>query len=267
MVEGSYTVGYPVETLESLARIADKDRDALELSPVSNEQTNLPYFILERDCEAIRIPGGQKITIRAGTQGLTQIIEGSYIIETNQGRALIVGKDRDALELRFPLPAPVRHAVTYASFAPALILVVLLLVNFVFTGLASWVTEDEDREWLARSAAWILITVVAWVGVNLVVLWGAQAISTTPGNQLAVFLGDVKASRVANALLGAFGGVTGIVAALVALRSKLEQKTGQANRLPMASDHCGGSFLCSPGDCNFLGSVADRLAVLAAKSK
>ena len=28
-----------------------------------------------------------------------------------------------------------------------MILAVLLLVNFLFTGLTSWVTEDEDREW------------------------------------------------------------------------------------------------------------------------
>jgi hypothetical protein len=101
----------------------------------------------------------------------------------------------------------------------------LLLVNFLFTGLTSRVTEDEDREWWGRSAAWILITVVGWIVFNLVVLWGAQAISATP-NGLGVFLGEIKANPIAKAILGAFGGVTGIVTALLTLRSKLGKKLG-----------------------------------------
>jgi len=94
---------------------------------------------------------------------------------------------------RFPLPAPASNAVKYVSFAPALILGVLLLVNFLFTGLTSWVTEDEDREWWGRSAAWILIAIFGWIMINVIVLWGAQAISATP-NRLGVFLGEVKAT-------------------------------------------------------------------------
>jgi hypothetical protein len=126
-----------------------------------------------------------------------------------------------------PVPAPAHHAVTYVSFAPALILVVLLLVNFLFTGLTSWVTDDEDREWWGRSAAWILITIFGWIGVNLVVLLGGQAISgSSTGNQLAVFLGQVQANPQAKAILGAFGGVTGIAGGLLALRSKLSRKLG-----------------------------------------
>jgi hypothetical protein len=223
-VEKSYTV----QTDPVSARVAKKDLDTFELNPERGSQDDWTRFRLKRDCEATDISTNQKVTLPNGITGVIKQIGGeTYTVETDRMTATIAKKDFDAVELNLPLPAPVRHAVTYASFAPALILVVLLLVNFVFTGLASWVTEDEDREWLARSAAWILITVVAWVGVNLVVLWGAQAISTTPGNQLAVFLGDVKASRVANALLGAFGGVTGIVAALVALRSKLSKKLGR----------------------------------------
>jgi hypothetical protein len=172
---------------------------------------------LTRDCKVIQIPGQQEkiggsaatttVNIPAGTQ--------AYIAE----------KDLDALE-RMPVPLPAQHALNYVCFAPALILVVLLLVNFLFTGLTSWVTEDEDREWWGRSAAWILITIVGWIVLNVVVLWGAQVIAVTTGNQLQVFLGDVKATPVANRLLGAFGGVTGIAGALLALRSKLSKKLG-----------------------------------------
>jgi hypothetical protein len=121
---------------------------------------------------------------------------------------------------------PAANALNYVCFAPALVLAVLLLVNFLFTGLVSWVSEDEDREWWGRSAAWILITVVAWIVINVIVLWGAQAITAAEGNRLVVFLGDVKANPVAKALLGAFGGVTGIVAALLAFRSKFAKSLG-----------------------------------------
>ena len=124
--------------------------------------------------------------------------------------------------------APAGNALNYVCFAPALILAVLLLVNFLFTGLASWVTEDEDREWWGRSAAWILITIVGWILVNVIVLWGAQAITaTTTGNQLEVFLGQVHASPEAKGLLGTFGGVTAVAGALLALRSKLSNTFGK----------------------------------------
>jgi hypothetical protein len=122
---------------------------------------------------------------------------------------------------------PAANALNYVCFAPALILAVLLIVNFLFTGLASWVTQDEDREWWGRSAAWILITIFAWILVNVIVLWGAQALTAETGNQLAVFLGDVKTNPITKALLGALGGVSGIAAALLALRSKLSAKVDQ----------------------------------------
>ena len=122
---------------------------------------------------------------------------------------------------------PADLAINYVCFAPALLFAVLLLVNFLFTGLASWVSEDQDREWWARSAAWILITMSAWIVVNVVVLWGAQAITPQPGgNRLLVFLGNVQANPVAKAILGAFGGVTGIAAVCFAVRSKFIRKFG-----------------------------------------
>src|SRR2546421_428491 len=54
---------------------------------------------------------------------------------------------------------PAANALNYVCFAPALILAVLLLANVLSTGLASWVTPDEDREWWGRAAAWSLITI------------------------------------------------------------------------------------------------------------
>ena len=121
---------------------------------------------------------------------------------------------------------PANSALNYVCFAPAIVLAMLLIVNFLFTGLASWVSQDQDREWWARSAAWILITIVAWIAINALVLWGAQALTTQTDNRLAVFLGQVRANPVAKALLGAFGGMTGIIAAFLALRSKFSKALG-----------------------------------------
>jgi hypothetical protein len=223
---------YVVEAEGRMGRISENDLGPLELKP--DERLPIQYT-LKRECEAIPIPWSrQKMKFAAGTQIVVTQIQKRYIIETPQGRARLTEKDVDALQLktnqklpeRFPLPAPASNAVKYVCFAPALILAVLLLVNFLFTGLTSWVTEDEDREWWGRSAAWILITIFGWIVINAIVLWGAQVISATP-NRLGVFLGDVKATPEAKGLLGAFGGVTGLVSALLAVRSKLSSKFGE----------------------------------------
>ena len=124
------------------------------------------------------------------------------------------------------LPAPAKHGLSYVCFAPALILAVILFVNFLFAGLTSWVSSEEDREWWGRSAAWIMVTIVVWIVVNGVVLWGAQVISATP-NYFGVFLGAIRESSQAKTVLGVLGGVTGIVGALLALRSKLIHILGQ----------------------------------------
>src|SRR6266480_1314907 len=212
-------------------------------------------FTLKRDCEAIRIPTQQQIAIPAGcfwgrtsftdwrrnsfadnkftlkrdceaTLLPTQEIPRQEEIKAGD-QVCFEEKDRDALEPIF-VPAPANHALNYVCFAPALFLAVLLLVNFLFTGLASWVTNDEDREWWGRSAAWILITILGWIAFNVMVLWGAQAITaTTTGNRLEVFHEQPQLNRVAKEILGAFGGVTGIVAGLLALRHKRINTLGQ----------------------------------------
>jgi probable FeS assembly SUF system protein SufT len=60
-------------------------------------------FTLSRDCEAIQIPSGNKITIPVGTQGvITQTLGGSYTIATPHGLSRIAEKDLDALGLEKP---------------------------------------------------------------------------------------------------------------------------------------------------------------------
>ena len=60
-------------------------------------------FTLNRDCEAIQIPSGQRTTIPTGTQGvITQSLGGSYTVATYQGLARVAEKDLEALGLEKP---------------------------------------------------------------------------------------------------------------------------------------------------------------------
>jgi hypothetical protein len=220
-VERSYTV----ETDPVTARIAKKDLEAFELNPAPGPQADWTRFRLKSPCKATD-PRNYQVTLPAGITGvIRQLGAETYTVKTDPVAATIPTKDFDAVEVRRPLPAPANHAVAYVCFAPALIMAVVMLVNFIFTGLASWVSEDEDREWWARSAAWIVITIVGWVVVNAIVLWGGQAV-TASGNQIDVFLGQLKANPIAKVILGTFGGVSGTAGALLALRSRFGPKLG-----------------------------------------
>lgn len=56
-------------------------------------------IILGRDCEAIKIPSGVKLTLSAGTQvRITQALGGTYTVMTDAGLLVqIAGKDADAI--------------------------------------------------------------------------------------------------------------------------------------------------------------------------
>ena len=57
--------------------------------------------LLQRDCDAILIPAGTKITIPAGTRVIiTQALGGSYTVNIQGNLARIDGKDADALGLK-----------------------------------------------------------------------------------------------------------------------------------------------------------------------
>jgi probable FeS assembly SUF system protein SufT len=61
-------------------------------------KTNEP-IILSRDCEAIQIPSGQKVSLSAGTRvRITQSLGGSYTVTTDHGYLVsISGKDADVI--------------------------------------------------------------------------------------------------------------------------------------------------------------------------
>jgi hypothetical protein len=216
---------YTVETDAVTARIAKNKLEAFELNPAPGPQVDWTRFRLKSECQGTD-PKNHQVTLPAGSTGvIRQIGTETYTVKTDRVTATIPTEGFDLVEVHRPVPAPANHAVAYVCFAPALIMAVVMLVNFLFTGLASWLSEDEDREWWARSAAWIVITIVGWLVVNAIVVWGGQAI-TASGNQIDVFLGQLKANPIAKAILGTFGGVSGIAGTLLALRSKLGSKLG-----------------------------------------
>lgn len=99
--------------------------------------------------------------------------------------------------------------VTMAS--PLLLLAFMLAVTFV-VGLTSNILQDEDREWLSRAAAWMLLCIVTWVGLCILVLLAP-----------AWIIGFPKWSR---ALLATGGAAGGWVSALGGLSSKTKAQRG-----------------------------------------
>jgi hypothetical protein len=58
----------------------------------------------------------------------------------------------------------------YTTVAAPLLLLSLLLAGCLFVGFSSHMLNDEDREWLSRGAAWILLCIVGWTGLCALVL-------------------------------------------------------------------------------------------------
>jgi hypothetical protein len=65
----------------------------------------------------------------------------------------------------------------YVCFAAPLLLGLFLVAATLFVGLASYFTDDEDREWLARCGAWILIAVFARSAGSALVIFGPEALT------------------------------------------------------------------------------------------
>ncbi|HEV7519087.1 MAG TPA: patatin-like phospholipase family protein, partial [Thermoanaerobaculia bacterium] len=113
----------------------------------------------------------------------------------------------------FPLVRTWQEAERYVSFSAPLLLFLFLLVATLFVGLSSKYTGDEDREWLARGGAWILIFIVLRSSVGLLVIYGPVAWH---------FVGAW--------LMGLAGGISGLVTLLLGHSAETgagEKKNGE----------------------------------------
>ena len=102
----------------------------------------------------------------------------------------------------FPAPSDHQHILLYTCFAPPLLLFSFMIGGAVYVGLAGRWTSDDDREWWGRSSGWILIAVLAWVGLNAVVVFAPPFLLETPK------------------ILGSVGGVTGLITLLLGFSGK-----------------------------------------------
>lgn len=62
----------------------------------------------------------------------------------------------------------------YTCFAAPSLWLVFTLAETVFIGLSSRQTGEDDREWWARSGAWILVAMSGWVVLSLTVIYGPE---------------------------------------------------------------------------------------------
>ncbi|HKU15269.1 MAG TPA: patatin-like phospholipase family protein [Steroidobacteraceae bacterium] len=79
--------------------------------------------------------------------------------------------------------------------------------------------NDADREWWARLSGWVLLVAAAWIGVTAICLFGPMGLRWLADN----------VSNVAPAVVGALGGVSGIIAALVGSRDSTNASDAPAN--------------------------------------
>lgn len=102
----------------------------------------------------------------------------------------------------------------YIIVAPPLLLFPLGLAVVLFVGLTSKLLLDEDREWLSRAGAWLLLFIVGWLSISALAL---QA----PGWLLHLH-------TWARSAIAAAGGLGAFISTLGGLSSKIKssQKSG-----------------------------------------
>jgi hypothetical protein len=98
------------------------------------------------------------------------------------------------------------NKLLYVTFCVPMVIGVALLSSFVFVGLGSWreiLVTDSEREWWARSAAWLLIVASVWVGFCAIVLYAPiWLLQLAPGVQAWVTSGLGMLSGPLAALIG-----------------------------------------------------------------
>ena len=100
----------------------------------------------------------------------------------------------------------------YVTVAAPLLLLAFMLAVTVVVGLTSNILLDEDREWLSRAAAWMLLYVVSWISLSGLVLLAPSWV--------------IRLGAGARASLAALGATGGWISALGGLSSKTKAQKG-----------------------------------------
>lgn len=80
----------------------------------------------------------------------------------------------------------------YVCLAVPLYFLSFTTASTIFVGIYSRVATDDDREWLARQSAWILIACGGWVLLNFIVLFGPLGIEYLITNITNLFSGETS---------------------------------------------------------------------------
>jgi hypothetical protein len=94
------------------------------------------------------------------------------------------------------------HRRPYLVFAPPIYLLTVLTAGTLVRGLGSYWSSDDDREWSARAAAWILIACATWFVISEIVFFGPSYL--------------IRAGPVLKGLLLSGGGLSALATALLA---------------------------------------------------
>ena len=101
-------------------------------------------------------------------------------------------------------PQPVLDGIPtteyFVCFALPLLLIFMLLAVTLFVGFAFPLT-DEDREWLARYGAWVLIAALGWSFISWLVIFGPDLL--------------IRAHVAVQAAIAAAGGIAGFLVVLL----------------------------------------------------
>jgi hypothetical protein len=70
------------------------------------------------------------------------------------------------------------RSIVYAIFAMPALLAVFTLSEVFYIGVASYFTDEMDREFWARAGAWDLIVILGWIAVSALALYGPTLIES-----------------------------------------------------------------------------------------
>jgi len=133
------------------------------------------------------------------------------------------------------------NSVRYALFAVPVLLLLKVLGAILVAGLSSWLANDDDQEWWARAGAWVFISIIAWIVVNGLVLYGPLLILTLNSTYVRFKQGGISHLTWTDAakLLGT---ITGVVSGFVTLIGGFSAKT-PANSKEAQKAGVGGLLL------------------------
>ncbi len=134
-----------------------------------------------------------------------------------------------AIAARFydPSLGRIRNIAVYACFAFPAVVAIFMLAGILLFGLASKLTDEQDREWWSRCNAWLMIVVATWLVPTVLVVLGPP---------LFLVLDTQLKLAIASA-----GGLGGFLASRLALSTGASAPAGTSNETSLG-DLKGSAF-------------------------